>query len=98
MQAASKGAGLRQLKQILGRIVKMDLWLRVQIWKAQLKEADVAHYRELQEVIEEQAIAMQAMLKATQEELEVVYSQGQGQLGGAQQRIQAEPVLFLNLV
>merc|ERR1719450_2090521 len=49
---ASKGAALRQLKQIMVRIMKGEVGMRVEIWRTAVKMDAYARHRELQAALE----------------------------------------------
>ncbi len=51
---ASKGAGLRQLRQIMVRIMKGEVGMRVEIWRTAVKMDAHAKHRELQAALEAQ--------------------------------------------
>merc|ERR1719240_1601395 len=51
---ASKGAGLRQLRQIMVRMVKGEVGMRVEIWRTAVKMDAYAKHRELQAALEAQ--------------------------------------------
>merc|ERR1719353_720319 len=51
---ASKGAALRQLRQIMVRIMKGEVGMRVEIWRTAVKMDAYAKHRELQAALEAQ--------------------------------------------
>merc|ERR1719324_343577 len=51
---ASKGAGLRQLRQIMVRMMKGEVGMRVEIWRSAVKMDAYAKHRELQAALEAQ--------------------------------------------
>merc|ERR1719502_1598566 len=51
---AAKGAALRQLRQILARMVKGEVGMRVEIWRTAMKMDAYAKHRELQAALEAQ--------------------------------------------
>merc|ERR1719482_673476 len=51
---ASKGAGLRQLRQIMVRLMKGEVGMRVEIWRTGVKMDAYARHRELQAALEAQ--------------------------------------------
>jgi len=49
---ASRGAGIRQLKQVMIRLAKGEIAMRIEIWKTQLKMDAYAKYIEMQAILE----------------------------------------------
>ena len=56
----SKGAGLRQLRQIMVRIMKGETAMRLEIWRTCVKMDAYAEYAELQAALEAQLHAQEA--------------------------------------
>ena len=51
---ASKGAALRQLKQIMVRLMKGEVAMRLEMWRQQVKMDAYARYQEMQAALEAQ--------------------------------------------
>ena len=52
MRAQGQGAGLRQLRQILARMTKGEMGMRLEIWRMSTKMAAYERHRELQAALE----------------------------------------------
>ena len=57
---ASKGAGLRQLKQVMVRLAKGETAMRLEIWRMSVMTAAYAKHGEMQSALESQMQALQA--------------------------------------